>query len=144
MMLNSPQLKKRVNKHYCRYIYHNQCHLPSSAPLFNNNNNNQSSLRMVNVKADPNVVANVITVGSPNGQLKSAFRMISRLCKAAPDYFNFAIIVGDLFGEEDEELADLLAEKIDVPLPTYFTVGFNPLPASVVEKLSNNQMVRAT
>lgn len=87
-------------------------------------------------------MANIISLGSPNGQLKSAFQLLSKLCTKKPDFFSFAIIAGDLFGDEDEELADLLAGNINVPLPTYFTVGLNPLPKSVVEKLSDNQQVR--
>ena len=40
-------------------------------------------------------------------------------------------------------MADLLAEKIEVPLPTYFTVGTAPLPARVIERLEKEEDVSA-
>lgn len=55
---------------------------------------------------------------------------------------SFAIIVGNLFAGDDGEVADLLAGKINVPLRTYFTIGSNPLPKSVEEKLAREEMVR--
>lgn len=55
--------------------------------------------------------------------------------------FSFAIVVGDLFDEDDDAVADLLAENISIPLPTYFTVGVKPLPQRVVDRLSKDEDV---
>jgi hypothetical protein len=55
--------------------------------------------------------------------------------------FSFAIIAGDLFDEDNDAVADLLAEKFPIPLPTYFTVGVKPLPQRVVERLSKEEDV---
>jgi len=55
--------------------------------------------------------------------------------------FSLAIISGNLFAEDDEIVTDLLAGKISVPLPTYFTVATNPLPKRIVEKLSQDEDV---
>jgi hypothetical protein len=53
---------------------------------------------------------------------------------------SFAVVVGDLFGDgssedESEQIIALLNGSLDVPLPTYFSVGNNPLPQLIVEKL---------
>jgi hypothetical protein len=55
--------------------------------------------------------------------------------------FSFAIVAGDLFNEDDDAVADLLAENISIPLPTYFTVGVKPLPQRVVDRLSKDEDV---
>jgi Protein similar to CwfJ C-terminus 1/Protein similar to CwfJ C-terminus 2 len=65
----------------------------------------------------------------------------AKLAKAqAHSKCSFAIVVGDLFGDgsgEDEsgQIKALLDGSLVVPLPTYFSVGNNPLPQLVVEKL---------
>jgi hypothetical protein len=79
-----------------------------------------------------------LVVGSVQGQLKKAFEKISKL--QAKQNFALAIIVGDLFGPEgddsgSEELQTLLRGQINVPLPTYFTIGTSPFPESVSAKL---------
>jgi hypothetical protein len=50
------------------------------------------------------------------------------------------VVVGDLFGDgsregESEQISALLNGSLVVPLPTYFSVGNNPLPKPVIEKL---------
>jgi hypothetical protein len=50
-------------------------------------------------------------------------------------------VAGDLFAEEDQAVADLLAEKTSIPLPVYFTVGTKPLPQSVIDILSKDEEV---
>lgn len=60
--------------------------------------------------------------------------------------FSFAIIVGNLFGDcstetELEEISALLQGTINVPLPTYFTIGDRPLPTRIVEKIEADEDV---
>lgn len=81
-----------------------------------------------------------MVLGEPKGQIKSAFTKLSNAYKKVPDS-SFAIIVGNLFAEDDEEVADLLSGKINIPLRTYFTVGTDPLPKSVVDKLLTGEGV---
>jgi Protein similar to CwfJ C-terminus 1/Protein similar to CwfJ C-terminus 2 len=54
------------------------------------------------------------------------------------------LVVGDVFGqasEADDELQSLLNGSISIPLPTYFTLGDNALPAKVVEKLESSDEI---
>lgn len=79
-----------------------------------------------------------LVVGSIQGHLKKAFDKISKL--QAKQNFNLALIVGDLFGSANDEgnsedLQALLQGQINVPLPTYFTVGDSSFPEIVKEKL---------
>jgi len=53
--------------------------------------------------------------------------------------------VGDLFADheattlEDKQIvSDLIAGKIDIPLPTYFTLGSHGLPQPVIDRLEDN------
>lgn len=57
--------------------------------------------------------------------------------------FNLAIVTGNLFSEaqDDDQVNDLLAGKIEVPVPTYFTVGTTALPARVVEKIEKDEEI---
>jgi hypothetical protein len=82
---------------------------------------------------------NSIVVGAVQGQLRSAFSKIGTL--HAKNQFTFAIISGDLFAEDDDEVTDLLSGNIVVPLPTYFTVGLNQFPQRVVDKLAKEEEV---
>ncbi len=77
-------------------------------------------------------------VGSIQGQLKKAFEKISKL--QTKQNFSVALVVGDLFssgsGEGDSsEVEALLNGQINVPLPTYFTVGDSAFPDSVKARL---------
>lgn len=79
--------------------------------------------------------------GSVNGQLRSAFSKLSTL--HAKNVFSLAIVTGNLFGEaqDDEQLTDLLEGRIEVPCPTYFTVGTIPLPPRIVEKIEKDEEI---
>lgn len=85
---------------------------------------------------------NSIVIGAVNGQLQSAFSKIGTL--HAKNNFTFAIIVGDLFDEDDDVVTDLLSGKITVPLPTYFTVGLSQFPQRVIDKLLKDEDVRSS
>ncbi|KAI5279039.1 hypothetical protein KEM54_004387, partial [Ascosphaera aggregata] len=79
-----------------------------------------------------------IVVGAVNSSLRDVFTKLAKL--QAKQGFAFAIVLGDLFGDcstEDclNELVALIEGTIQVPLPTYFTVGKKDLPLRVIEKL---------
>jgi hypothetical protein len=74
-----------------------------------------------------------------NGQFQTLFTKLTTLHKK--NSFSFAIIAGNLFGDDDDAVSDLLAERISVPLPTYFTIGSNPLPQRAADKLSRHEDV---
>ncbi|KAH7328628.1 CwfJ C-terminus 2-domain-containing protein-like protein [Stachybotrys elegans] len=81
----------------------------------------------------------IIVLGSLNGQLETAFAKLKTL--HAKNNFSLAILVGDVFTPETDEAAisALLQGRIEVPLPTYFTVSSHPLPAQIVEKVEANE-----
>jgi len=83
-----------------------------------------------------------IVLGNVNGQLQAAFTKVSGL--HAKNGFSLALVTGNLFAEEDEAVANLLAGKIPIPLPTYFTVGSTPLPKSIIEKIEKDEEVSIT
>lgn len=73
-------------------------------------------------------------LGSVNGQLQPAFNKLKTL--HSKNNFSFALVVGNLFGpDDDNSVTDLLTGNIEVPLPTYFTVGTHALPERIVEKI---------
>ena len=74
-----------------------------------------------------------------NGQFKTLFTKLTTL--HAKNNFSFAIITGNFFADDDDAVSDLLADRVSVPLPTYFTVGTHPLPQRVVDKLSKDEDV---
>jgi hypothetical protein len=79
-----------------------------------------------------------------NCQLQAAFTKLARL--QAKQNFAFAILVGNLFGDcsteaELDEISALLQGNINVPLPTYFTLGDRPLPTRIVEKIEADDEV---
>ncbi|KAJ6141549.1 hypothetical protein N7470_009939 [Penicillium chermesinum] len=87
------------------------------------------------------MASKIIVLGEVNCQLTKAFTKLSKL--HTKQNFAFAIIVGNLFGnsstEKDlAEITELLQGNINVPVPTYFTIGDQPLPAQVVEKIESN------
>ena len=60
--------------------------------------------------------------------------------------FALAILVGDVFAdptyasaEDDEAVLRLVQGKIEVPIPTYFTIGKQPLPQKILEKLQQSE-----
>ncbi|KAJ2905374.1 hypothetical protein MKZ38_005673 [Zalerion maritima] len=78
----------------------------------------------------------ILVLGPARGQLRSLFSKEAALQTAKN--FDFAIIVGDLFGQSnDDEIEALLNGSIQVPLVTYFTVGASPLPSKIVERIVN-------
>ncbi|KAJ5123640.1 hypothetical protein N7448_009737 [Penicillium atrosanguineum] len=86
----------------------------------------------------------IIVLGSVNCQLQAVFTKLAKL--QAKQNFAFAIIVGNLFGDsstetELNEISGLLNGSINVPLPTYFTVGDKPLPTRIVEKIEADDEV---
>ncbi|KAK3309715.1 CwfJ C-terminus 2-domain-containing protein-like protein [Chaetomium strumarium] len=87
------------------------------------------------------MAAKIFVFGSVNGQLRSAFGKLSAL--HAKNTFSFAIVTGNLFSEaqDDDQLTDLLDGRIEIPCPTYFTVGAIPLPARVVERIEKDEEI---
>jgi hypothetical protein len=79
--------------------------------------------------------------GSINGQLRSAFGKLAAL--HAKNVFSFAIVTGNLFADaqDDDQLADLLEGRIEIPCPIYFTVGTIPLPPRVGERVEKDEEV---
>ena len=84
-----------------------------------------------------------VVIGDVNGRLSEVFGKLSAL--HAKNSFDFAIVAGNLFADQDlvsdaesEELSKLLNGKIEVPLPTYFSLGTRTLPPSVIERLDSN------
>lgn len=82
-------------------------------------------------------------IGDIDGQLSVVLGKLANIHAKQP--IAFAIIAGNLFAEPDqsteadhEDLAKLLEDKIEIPLPTYFTLGKRPLPNAVVDKLKSN------
>lgn len=85
-----------------------------------------------------------MVVGNVNGALSEVFTKLGKL--QAKQGFSFAVVAGDLFGDcsedcEVQELSSLLQGAIQVPLPTYFTVGSREIPRRVVEKLEADDEV---
>ena len=70
------------------------------------------------------------------------FGKLSKLHTKTP--FSLALILGDVFAdpehastEDEENVKSLLNGEIHVPLPIYFTLGKNPLPQNVIDKLDS-------
>lgn len=80
-----------------------------------------------------------IALGDVNGQLQQAFAKLTTL--HTKNNFTIAIVTGNLFSDGNEAVSDLLAGKITVPLPTYFTIGTTPLPEQIVEKIKHDKEV---
>ncbi|KAB8234952.1 hypothetical protein ETB97_007113 [Aspergillus alliaceus] len=90
------------------------------------------------------MASKIIVIGGVNCQLKEVFTKLAKL--QAKQAFSFAIVVGDLFGscsteQELDEISALLQGNINVPLPTYFTLGSRPLPTRVIERIEANDEV---
>lgn len=79
-----------------------------------------------------------MVIGSVNGVLSTAFTKLAKL--HAKNEFSFALVAGDLFGDgtseqELSEITSLCGGITSVPLPTYFTVGTNPIPQRIAERI---------
>ncbi|KAL2137019.1 hypothetical protein VTI74DRAFT_10495 [Chaetomium olivicolor] len=87
------------------------------------------------------MAAKIFVFGSVNGQLESAFGKLSALHKK--NGFSFAIATGNLFGEaqDDDQLTDLLEGRMEIPCPTYFTIGTSALPSRVVERVEKDEEI---
>ena len=73
------------------------------------------------------------------GRFIEVFEKISKLHAKSP--FSLCLIIGDLFAEaaEDEkDITSLLSGDVNIPLPTYFTLGKYPLPQKVVDQLETS------
>src|SRR5438034_5347420 len=85
-----------------------------------------------------------IVVGNVNGSVRNVFAKLAKL--QAKQNFSFAIVVGDLFGDDSSDsgtgdITALLQGSINVPLPTYFTIGKHTIPKQVVEKLESDEEI---
>ena len=78
-------------------------------------------------------------LGEINGQLKPVLTKLATL--QSKNNFAFALVVGNLFSDDDDAVSDLLAGNISIPLPTYFTVGTSPLPPRIIEKIEKDEEV---
>ncbi|KAL8999218.1 MAG: hypothetical protein Q9169_001883 [Polycauliona sp. 2 TL-2023] len=89
------------------------------------------------------MASKIIVSGPTAGNFRILLKKIAKL--HSKNSFSLAIILGDFFaGHEnhsdgnDIDVSALINGKIDIPLPTYFTVGKTPLPTSVIEKLEQS------
>ncbi|RKF72094.1 CWF19-like protein mug161 [Golovinomyces cichoracearum] len=80
-----------------------------------------------------------IVVGDVNGQYQSLFDKLAVL--HAKNDFSFALIVGNLFSEDQSCVNDLIAGKFSIPIPTYFTVGNIPLPPQAIDRIKENEEI---
>lgn len=85
-----------------------------------------------------------IVVGNVNSSFRDVFQKLEKL--HAKQQFALAIVAGDLFKESsgddgDAETEALIQGRINVALPTYFTVGKNAIPKSVAKKISSSDEV---
>ncbi|KAI9171463.1 CWF19-like protein mug161 [Paramyrothecium foliicola] len=83
----------------------------------------------------------IIVLGSLNGQLEAALAKLATL--HAKNQFTLAILTGDVFSasSDDETVDSLLGGKLEIPLPTYFTVGVNPLPPRIAAKVEADEEI---
>ncbi|GAB0136606.1 hypothetical protein EsDP_00004902 [Epichloe bromicola] len=83
----------------------------------------------------------IIVLGSLNGQLEPAFKKLATL--HAKNSFSLAILAGDVFtsSTEDSMISALLDGSLEVPLPTYFTIGTHSLPSRIAAKIENDEEV---
>ncbi|PSS16926.1 hypothetical protein M430DRAFT_59319 [Amorphotheca resinae ATCC 22711] len=85
------------------------------------------------------MASKIIVLGDVNGQLQPAFTKISAL--HAKNNFSLALVCGNLFSEDNDDVANLLSGNITIPLPTYFTVGSTPLPQRIIEKIDKDEEI---
>ncbi|CAG8446700.1 12725_t:CDS:10 [Cetraspora pellucida] len=79
----------------------------------------------------------VLATGSANGKLVELFSGVTKFNnKWGP--FDLLLCVGDLFGENTDEINRLLSEEIKIPITTYFMHGKYELPDIVKERVESN------
>nr|CAG8437405.1 12305_t:CDS:10 [Entrophospora candida] len=79
----------------------------------------------------------ILVTGSANGKFHELFSGITKFnAKYGP--FDLLLCVGDLFGENTDEIDSLLDGSIKVPITTYFMYGQHELPKVVKERVENN------
>ncbi|KAH6691233.1 hypothetical protein BKA61DRAFT_285117, partial [Leptodontidium sp. MPI-SDFR-AT-0119] len=81
----------------------------------------------------------ILVLGDVYGQLQPAFTKISSL--HVKNNFSLAIVAGNLFAEDDTAVDDLLGGRINIPLPTYFTVGTTALPQRIIDKIEKDEEI---
>jgi diadenosine tetraphosphate (Ap4A) HIT family hydrolase len=79
-----------------------------------------------------------IVLGAAHGRLSEILPKLSAL--HAKNNFSFALLLGDVFAsssdDDDDDIKKLLNGEINVPLPTYFTLGTQVgLPPTVAERV---------
>ncbi|KAL8784592.1 MAG: hypothetical protein Q9213_003847 [Squamulea squamosa] len=89
------------------------------------------------------MASKIIVSGPAEGNFRSVLEKIAKL--HSKNSFSLAIILGDFFAGPDTSSGDINADvsalihgRIEIPLPIYFTVGKQPLPSSVIEKLEKS------
>ncbi|KAI9048315.1 hypothetical protein LZ554_008109 [Drepanopeziza brunnea f. sp. 'monogermtubi'] len=86
------------------------------------------------------MASKIIVLGDINGLLKPVFTKVSTL--HAKNSFTFAIVAGNLFAKDDDDtVGALLDGTIQIPLPTYFTVGTTPLPQRIIDKIEKDEEI---
>ncbi|PVH76588.1 hypothetical protein DL98DRAFT_517815 [Cadophora sp. DSE1049] len=88
-----------------------------------------------------NMSSKILVLGDIYGQLQSVFSKVSSL--HAKNNFSLAIVAGNLFAEDDTAVDDLLEGRINIPLPTYFTVGTTALPQRIIDKIEKDEEICA-
>ncbi|KAL8815568.1 MAG: hypothetical protein Q9223_005306, partial [Gallowayella weberi] len=91
------------------------------------------------------MASKIIVTGAVAGAFLSILEKLAKL--HAKNSFSLAIILGDFFAnpetssndsDDDANISALINGKIEIPLPTYFTVGKRSLPSAVTEKLEKS------
>lgn len=89
------------------------------------------------------MASKIVVIGDVNGRISEMFTKVAAL--HAKNHFAFALIAGNLFSEASAqseasagEVARLLQGTIEIPLTTYFSLGTQPLPAAIVDRLTAN------
>lgn len=82
-----------------------------------------------------------IVLGSLNGQLEPAFQKLATL--HAKNNFCLAILTGDVFtpATDPDTISSLINGTLQVPLPTYFTIGTHPLPEVLAAKVEADEEI---
>ncbi|KAK2600265.1 hypothetical protein QQS21_004984 [Conoideocrella luteorostrata] len=83
----------------------------------------------------------VIVLGSLNGQLEPVLKKLASL--HSKNHFSLAILTGDVFtpSTDDATISALLDGTLEVPLPTYFTIGTHSLPRPISSKIESDEEI---